>query len=139
MKFCPLVLEICRGQVHVLRKERRRIIIIIRNGAKTISLQTFGRLNYWRWFVVVTNLVLWRISTLGLYHFIKVYLWSADFVRFFTEKHLEMKYVKLVKSSRKWKVLGCCLGCFLTGPNVYSTSIYIGKHWCIYRIFSYIN
>jgi hypothetical protein len=48
MKFCPLVLEICRGQVHVLRKERRRIIIIIRNGAKTISLQTlFGRLNYW--------------------------------------------------------------------------------------------
>jgi hypothetical protein len=30
------------------KKERRRIIIIIRNGAKTISLQTlFGRLNYW--------------------------------------------------------------------------------------------
>ena len=29
------------------KKERRRIIIIIRNGAKTISLQTtFGRLNY---------------------------------------------------------------------------------------------
>jgi hypothetical protein len=42
--------EICRGKVHVPKKERRRIIIIIiiiiRNGAKTISLQTlFGRLN----------------------------------------------------------------------------------------------
>jgi hypothetical protein len=46
MKFCPGVPEICRGQVHVPWKERRRIIIIIRNGAKTISLQTlFGRLN----------------------------------------------------------------------------------------------
>ena len=50
MKFCPVVPEICRGQVHGSRKERRRkrrrrikikikIIIIIRNGAKT------GRLN----------------------------------------------------------------------------------------------
>jgi hypothetical protein len=52
MKFCPVVPEICRGQVHGPRKERRRrririiIIKIIRNGAKTISLQTlFGRLN----------------------------------------------------------------------------------------------
>jgi hypothetical protein len=57
MKFCPVVPEICRGQVHGARKERRitrtrrrrrrRIIIIIkRNGTKTISLQTlFGRLN----------------------------------------------------------------------------------------------
>ena len=48
MKFCPVVPEICHGQVHGLPKERRRIIIIIiiRNGAKTISLQTlFGRLN----------------------------------------------------------------------------------------------
>ena len=55
MKCCPVVPEICRGQVHGARKERRitrtrtrtRIIIIIRrNGAKTISLQTlFGRLN----------------------------------------------------------------------------------------------
>jgi hypothetical protein len=52
MKFCPVVPEICRGQVHASRKERIRIIIvkikikiIIRNGAKTISLQTlFGRL-----------------------------------------------------------------------------------------------
>ena len=45
MKFCPVVPEICRGQVHGAWKERR-IIIIIRNGAKTISLQTlFGRLN----------------------------------------------------------------------------------------------
>ena len=49
MKFCPVVPEICRGQVHGAWKERRiiRIRIIIRNGAKTISLQTlFGRLNY---------------------------------------------------------------------------------------------
>ena len=50
MKFCPVVPEICRGQVHGPRKERRiriRIIIIRRrNGAKTLSLQTlFGRLN----------------------------------------------------------------------------------------------
>jgi hypothetical protein len=55
MKFCPVVPEICRGQVHVPKKERRIkrririiiiIIIIIRNGAKTLSLQTlFGRLN----------------------------------------------------------------------------------------------
>jgi hypothetical protein len=48
MKFCPVVPEICRGQVNDPRKERKRIIIIIiRNGAKTISFQTlFGRLNY---------------------------------------------------------------------------------------------
>ena len=52
MKFCRVVPEICRGQVHGARKERRItririiIIIIIRNGAKTISLQMlFGRLN----------------------------------------------------------------------------------------------
>jgi hypothetical protein len=46
MKFCPVVPEICRGHVHVAKKERRIIIIIIRNGAKTISLQTTpGRLN----------------------------------------------------------------------------------------------
>jgi hypothetical protein len=41
MKFCPVVPEICHGQVHGPRKERRKrriIIIIIRNGAKTISL-----------------------------------------------------------------------------------------------------
>jgi hypothetical protein len=40
MKLCPVVPEICRGQVHGARKERRRIrirIIIIRNGAKTTS------------------------------------------------------------------------------------------------------
>ena len=43
MKFCPVVPEICHGQVHGARKER---IIIRRNGAKTISLQTlFGRFN----------------------------------------------------------------------------------------------
>jgi hypothetical protein len=57
MKFCPVVPEICRGQVHGPRKERRKrrrkiriiiiiiikIKIIIRNGAKTISLR---RLKY---------------------------------------------------------------------------------------------
>jgi hypothetical protein len=47
MKFCPVVPEICRGQVHVPKKERRKRIkrriirIIIRNGAKTISLPSF--------------------------------------------------------------------------------------------------
>ena len=44
MKFCPVVPEICRGQVHGARKQRRRIIIIIiiiRNGAKTISPPNF--------------------------------------------------------------------------------------------------
>ena len=49
MKFCPVVPEICRGQVHGPRKERKKerkriiiiIIIIIRNGAKTISLPNF--------------------------------------------------------------------------------------------------
>ena len=51
MKFCPVVPEICRGQVHGARKERRRRIriiiiiikikIIIRNGAKTTSLPNF--------------------------------------------------------------------------------------------------
>jgi hypothetical protein len=42
MKFCPVVPEICRGQVHGPRKERRRKRrIIIRNGAKTISLPNF--------------------------------------------------------------------------------------------------
>jgi uncharacterized protein YlaN (UPF0358 family) len=42
MKFCPVVPEVCRGQVHGLRKERRkRIRIIIINGAKTISLTNF--------------------------------------------------------------------------------------------------
>jgi hypothetical protein len=55
MKFCPVVPEICRGQVHVPKKERRKrikrrrilliiIIIIIRNGAKTISLLCLGDL-----------------------------------------------------------------------------------------------
>jgi hypothetical protein len=48
MKFCPVVPEICCGQVHGPRKERRKrrrririIKIIIRNGAKTISLPNF--------------------------------------------------------------------------------------------------
>jgi hypothetical protein len=44
MKFCPVVPEICRGEVHGPWKERRKRIIIIiirRNGAKTICLPTF--------------------------------------------------------------------------------------------------
>jgi hypothetical protein len=45
LKFCPVNPEICRGQVHVPKKERRikrrKRIIIIRNGAKTISLPNF--------------------------------------------------------------------------------------------------
>jgi hypothetical protein len=50
MKFCPVVPEICCGQVHALWKERIRIIIIIikikikiiiGNGAKTISPPNF--------------------------------------------------------------------------------------------------
>jgi hypothetical protein len=51
MKFCPVVPEICHGQVHGPWKERRKRIriririIIIRNGAKTISLPNYGRLN----------------------------------------------------------------------------------------------
>ena len=44
MKFCPLVPEICHGQVHVPKKERRIKRIIIRNGAKTISLPNLGDL-----------------------------------------------------------------------------------------------
>ena len=46
MKFCPVVPEIFRGQVHGARTERRRRIririIIRRNGAKTISLPNFA-------------------------------------------------------------------------------------------------
>jgi hypothetical protein len=43
MKFCPVVPEICRGQVHGSQKERRKRririrIIIIRNEVKTINL-----------------------------------------------------------------------------------------------------
>ena len=44
MKFCPVVPEICRGQCNASWKERIRIriiIIIIRNGAKTISPPNF--------------------------------------------------------------------------------------------------
>ena len=61
MKFCPVVPEICGGQVHGPRKERKRIIIIRRrNGAKTISLQTlFGRLkntsNVYSTFIMKNN------------------------------------------------------------------------------------
>jgi hypothetical protein len=56
MKFCPVhvVPEICRGQVHVPKKERRKrkrkriIIIRRRNGAKTL----FGRLKYYLYIII---------------------------------------------------------------------------------------
>jgi hypothetical protein len=79
MKFCPVVPEICRGQVHGPRKERRRkrrkriiiiiiiikIIIIIRNGAKTISLQTlFVRLNY----LIILTIFLQEMTTSTPWH-----------------------------------------------------------------------
>jgi hypothetical protein len=60
MKFCLVVPEICRGQVHVPKKERRkrkrkRIIIIIirrrRNGAKTL----FGRLKYYLYLILLNG------------------------------------------------------------------------------------
>ena len=86
MKFCPVDPKICRGQVHVPRKERkkerkggggeeegrrrrrrrRRIIIKRRNGAKTISLQTlFGRLNYFVFsiFIILVMTVTFLHST----------------------------------------------------------------------------
>jgi hypothetical protein len=70
MKFCPVVPEICRGQVHASWKERRiRIIIIIikiiiRNGAKIISLQTlFGRLSYHEQYI---QLMYRNLSKLGI-------------------------------------------------------------------------
>jgi hypothetical protein len=44
MKFCPVVPEICRGQVHVPKKERRkrvriitRIAIAAKNQAQNLS------------------------------------------------------------------------------------------------------
>ena len=52
MKFCPVIPEICRGQVHVPKKERRRkriIIIIIkkkiiiRNGANNYYIITISQ------------------------------------------------------------------------------------------------
>jgi hypothetical protein len=37
MKFCPVVPEICRGQVHGPQKERKRIIIIIKRSKNNKS------------------------------------------------------------------------------------------------------
>jgi hypothetical protein len=55
MIFCPVVPEICRGQVHVPKTERRkrkrkrkRTIIIRRNGAETL----FGRLKYYLYIII---------------------------------------------------------------------------------------
>jgi hypothetical protein len=54
MKFCPVVPEICHGQVHGPWKKRRRkrriiiIKIIIRNGTKTINLQNNKFVKYRR-------------------------------------------------------------------------------------------
>jgi hypothetical protein len=45
MKFCPVVSEICCGQVHVPKKERRtrkRIIIIRRNGAVVFTTNKYS-------------------------------------------------------------------------------------------------
>ena len=49
MKFCPVIPEVCRGQVHgpwkerrKRRRRRRRRRRRIRNGAKTISLPNFA-------------------------------------------------------------------------------------------------
>ena len=63
MKYCPVVPEICRGHIHVAKKERRRRIIIRRNGAKTISLQTtFGRLNKYREPTVIESITgTWKV------------------------------------------------------------------------------
>ena len=36
MKFCPVVPDICRGHVHVPKKERKIIIIWRRNGDKNL-------------------------------------------------------------------------------------------------------
>jgi hypothetical protein len=43
MKLCPVIPEICRGHVHVPKKERKIIIIIIRrrNGEKNLPHTTF--------------------------------------------------------------------------------------------------
>jgi hypothetical protein len=64
MKFCPVVPEICRGQVHGARKERRRIIIIIiiRNGAKTISLRIEKSHTFIKVIIVVLLLLLWKFK-----------------------------------------------------------------------------
>jgi hypothetical protein len=78
MKFCPVVSEICRGHVHVARKERRRIIIIIkiiiirRNGAKTISLskRCLGDL-------IITNQ---NVSALQLYNFM---VFRGEYLKWF--------------------------------------------------------
>jgi hypothetical protein len=51
MKFCHVVPEICRGQVHGARKERRiiiririRIIIIIRKKGVGVTIESYGKL-----------------------------------------------------------------------------------------------
>jgi hypothetical protein len=42
MKLCPVIPEICRGHVHVPKKERKIIIIIRRrNGEKNLPHTTF--------------------------------------------------------------------------------------------------
>jgi hypothetical protein len=37
MKFCPVVPEICRGHVHVAKKERKRIIMI------RFTIESYGK------------------------------------------------------------------------------------------------
>ena len=91
LEFVP---EICRGQVHDPRKERRKrkriiiIIIMIRNGAKTISLQNF---------VYLGDLITLRACTLvisiNIYCFTNI---SSQFdfqFLFFTTKKRTIKFV----------------------------------------------
>ena len=47
MKFCPVVPEICRGQVHGPRKERKRIIIITRGSQEPVSFTWLSKKNNW--------------------------------------------------------------------------------------------
>jgi hypothetical protein len=55
MKFCPVIPEICRGQVHVPKKERRRkrIIIIIIKIIMVIQQLFMFRIGYISVHVVV--------------------------------------------------------------------------------------
>jgi hypothetical protein len=55
MKFCPVVPEICRGQVHAARKERRRIrIIIIIITRYDYNLMPMGKLKF-RTLMLITS------------------------------------------------------------------------------------
>jgi hypothetical protein len=64
MKFCPVVPEICRGQVHGLRKERIRIIIIKTRYDYNLTIMKFPKpaidtiyphIKFW-WYRTMLNL-----------------------------------------------------------------------------------